>query len=312
VGIAAALLLAASVLFVASRTPRPGVQTSHRGADIKPAHPPSRPADLSGELAEARKQASDARDTLAEAMVQIRADDLKIKELGQQLATQDDQLVQERDKWTGRELELTLKIGMAEQSEINAKGELQKAQKELADAKSAGIKTPADVEELKGLKVRLAVAVKELKRQQDTFRAANAERDKANEALAVLKARHHGTLDQIRRVYLAAAAPGKTGLAALQEAMKRRGLLRRCVALQRKARAEADKKLLGRAEVALTRLGLLDLSDPSAVSAYVTGIGKGDLIASLDAALGPLATDAGTQDWLFEAKLILTGVQRVI
>ena len=210
------------------------------------------------------------------------------------------------------ETKLTSLIGKAEQSAKDARDELQKAQKDLATAQAAASKTPKDSEELKRLKTRLTVAVSELKRQHDTFRDANIERDKARQALAAFKSKNNASLDQVRRVYLAAAAPGKTGLAALQEAMKRRGLLRQCVVLQRRARTVADKKLFARAEVVLTRLGLLDLSDPSSVSAYIKQLAKSDLIASLDTALGPMAADAGSQDWLFETKLILTGVQRVI
>ena len=320
VGIVAGLLLAAGVLFTSGRMePRHRAQSSRIAKDSALVAPRTQPADLSDELAEAlkqateaRRQAAEARDALSEALVQKQADDLQIKEIRGQLTRQGDQFARDRAEWTLMETKLTSLISRTEQSSIDARGELQKVRKELADARTAGVKPPGDTEELKGLKVRLAVAVKELKRQQDTFRSAHVERDKAKEALAVLKARHHATLDQIRRVYLAASAPGKTHLAALQEAMKRRGLLRRCVVLQRKARTNADKKLLGRVEVVLTRLGLLDLSDPTAVSAYVTGLAKSDLIASLDVALGPLASDARTQDWLFETKLILTGVQRVI
>jgi len=294
-------------------------ESSDRPAALAYEAPRTQPVDLSDELAEARKQATEARrqavedrNALSEALAQNQADNLKIKELRGRLTGQGNQFTQDREKWTLMESKLTSLISRAEQSAIDARGELKKAQKELADAKAAGVKTPSDIEEMKGLKARLAVAVKELKRQQDSFRTAHAERDKAKQALATLKARHHAALDQIRRVYLAASAPGKTGLAALQEAVKNRGLLKRCVALQRKARTVADKKLLGRAEVVLTRLGLLDLSDSTAVSAYVIQLAGSDLIASLDAALGPLAADAGTQDWLFETKLILTGVQRVI
>ena len=320
VGVAAGVLLAVGVLFKSGRIEFHDSAASRRKAspsatDFARVAPRTQPADLSGELAEARKQATEARRQAAEArtaladvLLQQQADDLKIKEL----RGQGDQFARDREEWTLMETKLTSLIEKTEQSAIEARGDLQKARKDLADAKAAGIKTPRDIEELKGLKVRLAVAVKELKRQQDTFRSAHTERDKANQALATLKARHHAALDQIRRVYLAASAPGKTGLAALQEAMKHRGLLKRCVALQRRAKTDADKKLLGRAEVVLTRLGLLDLSDPSAVSAYITQLGRSDLIASLDAALGPLAADARTQDWLFETKLILTGVQRVI
>ncbi|MBL7220635.1 MAG: hypothetical protein ISS69_11015 [Phycisphaerae bacterium] len=327
VGVAAALLLTAGVLFKSGRIEfhgpsAPMAESSDRPAALADEVPRTQPVDLSDELAEARRQATDARrqaaearNALSEALAQNQADNLKIKELRGRLTGQGNQFARDREKWTLMESKLTSLISRAERSAIDARGELKKAQKELADARTAlaaRAKPPVDTEELKGLKARLAVAVKELKRQQDSFRTAYSERDKAKQALATLKARHHAALDQIRRVYLAASAPGKTGLAALQEAVKRRGLLKRCVALQRKARTVADKKLLGRAEVVLTRLGLLDLSDSSAVSAYVTQLAGSDLIASLDAALGPLAADAGTQDWLFETKLILTGVQRVI
>jgi len=319
-GVAAGLLLAASVLFTSARMmQRDNAPSSSVARDTAPVTPRTSPADLSCELAEARRQTADAqrraaeaRTALSEALTEKQADDLQIKELRDRLKRQGDLFVRDRAKWALMETKLTSLIGKTERSAVDAKRELEKVRKELVDARSAATRTPKDSEELKGLKVRLDVAVKELKRQQDTFRGANVERDKAKEALASLKARHQAALDQIRRVYLAASAPGKTHLAALQEAIKRRDLLRRCAALKRKAHADADKKLLGRAEVALTRLGLLDLSDPSAVSAYVTGLARSDLIASLDAALGPLAADAGTQDWLFETKLILTGVQRVI
>ncbi|MDP6545261.1 MAG: hypothetical protein QGH60_14845 [Phycisphaerae bacterium] len=314
-GVAAALLLAASVLFMGARMEPPhSTQAPRIAGDSALAGPRTQP-DLSGELAEARKQAiearrqaAEARTALSEALVQKQTDDLRIKGFKRDV----DELTVAMRRWDSLDKTYNSTIAKLKKSMLEDQAELEKVRKELADAKSAGVKTPADIEELKGLKIRLAAAVKELKRQQDTFRSANVERDKAKEALAVVKARHHATLDQIRRVYLAAAAPGKAGLAALQEAMKRRGLLQRCVVLQRKARTAADKKLMGRVEVALTRLGLLDLSDPSAVSAYITHLAKSDLLASLDAALGPLATDARTQDWLFETKLILTGVQRVI
>jgi hypothetical protein len=309
-GIAAALLLAAGALFMSTPMDRHGASgpvtlvRKSPPADSEHTVPRTQP-DLSGELTE-------ARNALAEAMVQKQADDLKIKKLLGRLTRQGDQFTHDREKWALLETKLTSMIAKSEQSAIDAKTELRKVEKALASARAAGIRTATDAEELKSLKVRLAAAAKELKRQRDTFRSANAERKKVNEAFASLKARHQAALDQIRRVYLAASAPDKTGLAALQAAMKLRGLLPRCIALQRKARTDADKKLLQRAEVALMRLGLLDLSDTSAVSAYITHLAKSDLIASLDVALGPLAADAVTQDWLFETKLILTGVQRVI
>ncbi|MDP6636539.1 MAG: hypothetical protein QGG42_16700 [Phycisphaerae bacterium] len=323
VGIAASLLLASGVLFMSSRhgseySVEPRATRAPGGEHIAKSVPETQPVDLSVELAaaraeaiEARSQAAEARTAIAKVLEQKQADDLRIKELRAQITRQSRKVVGDRTEWKVMETKLTSLISKAEQSTKDARGELQKVQKELADAKAAGIKTPADNEELKSLKTRLAVAVSELKRQQDTFRTANAERDKAKQALAALKANHQASLDQIRRVYLAASAPGKTGLAALQEAIKRRGLLKRCVALQRKARTAADKKLLARTEVVLTRLGLLDLSDSSAVRSYVTRLNKSDLLASLDASLGPMSADADTQDWLFETNLILTGVQRV-
>ena len=312
VGIAASLLLAAGAVFMSARMAPQFFVARKRADDNVPVVPRTQPVDLSGELADARKQAGEARTALAEVLVQKQADDLQIKELRGQLKRQGQQAAGDREQWTLMETKLTSLLSKAEQSAKDARGALAQSQKDLASAQATAIKTPKDGEELKSLKLRLGVAVSELKRQQNTFRDANIERDEAKRALASFKSKNDTTLDQVRRVYLAAAAPGKTGLAALQEAMKRRDLLRQCVVLQRKARTEADKKLLARTEVALTRLGLLDLSDPSAVSAYITQLGRSDLIASLDTAFGPTVADAAAQDWLFETKLILTGVQRVI
>jgi hypothetical protein len=293
VGIAALLLLAAGVLFMSARQGAFFADAPSAYRDVSKA-PQTNPADLSGELAaarqeaiEARRHAAEARTALSEVLVQKQGDDLQIKELAAQLKQQGDLAAKDRQDWELMDARLTSLLSKAEQSARDARGELEK------------------------LKVRLTIAVKELKRQQDTFRAANAERDKTKRALASLKARHQNTVDQVRRVYLAAAAPGKTGLAALQDAIKRRGLIRQCALLQRKARAESDKKLLARTEVVLMRLGLLDLSDSTAVSAYMVQLAKSDLIASLDTATAALTVDAAAQDWLFETKLILTGVQRV-
>ena len=319
VGIAALLLLAAGVLFMSAGMDVQHSISSRRDAGKAAKSPQTNPADLSGELTaarqeaiEARRRAAEARTALSEVLVQKQGDDLQIKELAAQLKKQGDLAAKDRKDWELMDARLTSLLGKAEQSARDAMGELEKVRKDLVLARAAASKMPKESEELKSLKVRLTIAVKELKRQQDTFRDANAERDKTKRALASFKARQQNTIDQVRRVYLAAAAPGKTGLAALQNAIKRRGLLRQCAVLQRKVRAESDKKLLARTEVALMRLGLLDLSDSTAVSAYIIQLAKSDLIASLDTATAALTVDAAAQDWLFETKLILTGVQRVI
>ncbi|MCP4377006.1 MAG: hypothetical protein GY794_12615, partial [bacterium] len=267
----------------------------------------TQPVDLSEELTEARKQASDARAALSEALASKSAGDLDIKGLKLKV----NELTSSLAKQALVEKKLISLVTRSEQLEIDARGELEKVKKQFAIAQAAASKPQVDSEEFKRLKARLAVAVDELKRQQETFRTAHTERDNAKRDLARIKARHQATLGQMSRIYLAAAAPGKTGLEALQEAMKRRGLLKQCIALQRRAKTDTDRKLLARTEVVLTRLGLLDASDSTAVRAFVVHLGKGDLISSLDA-LGPLTIDAGAQDWVFETKLILTGVQRVI
>ncbi len=316
VGIAAAVLLAAGVLFLESIE-------APKYADVPAAYeqqarvaPESRPVDLAGQLATARAETAEARNMLSEALAATLAQkhnhDLAIKALRDELTRQGDKFAADRAEWKTMESKLSSQLAKSEKSAGLANEQLLAARKELAEAKAAGVKTPADADEVRRLKTRLAVAVEEMRRQRITFRTANTDRDKVKLALASLKASNKAALDQIRRVYLAAAAPNRKGLIALQEAIKNRSLLKRCVALQRGARNDADRKLLGRAEVVLTRLGLLNPADQSAVRTYVAQLGRGDLIASLDATLGAAATDAATQDWLFETKLILTGAQRVI
>ncbi len=311
VGIAAGLLLAASIVFLNTSANKNDGHVAPLAvapdSSNAPPVPTTQPVDLSEELAEARKQASDARAALAEALAGKSAGDIEIKGL----KLKADELTASLAKQALMEKTLRSLIIRAEQMEIDTRGELEKVKKQLALAQAGGVKADADSEKHKRLKARFAIAIDELKRQQETFRTAHAERDKAKRALARIKAHRQATLGQMSRIYLAAAAPGKTGLEALQEAMKRRGLLKQCIALQRRAKTDTDRKLLARTEVVLTRLGLLDASDSSAVSAFVVHLGRSDLIASLDA-LGPLTSDADAQDWVFETKLILTGVRRVI
>ena len=165
--------------------------------------------------------------------------------------------------------------------------------------------------ELKRVRARLTVAAKELQRQGHAIRGAEAEGRNLRNELAMLRARYQASLDQARRAYLATAAPGLRGLPALQQAAGRRGLLRRCAALQRAARTGEAKRLLAQAEVALTRLGMLDAADISGVQAFITQLRKDGLVARMDR-LGEGMTAGGEmQAWLFETKLILTGVQRV-
>ena len=258
----------------------------------------------------ARQEAVNARRELADAKARTKTDALAIKALRDKLKLQEGRTAEEKAERISMETTLSALIAKAEKAARDARDKLAIAEKELGEARIPTTVKPEDAPEYKKMKVRLAAAVSELKRQQETFHAANAERDRAKKALASLKSQHDASLGQIRRVYLAAAAPGKIGLAALQEAMKNRGLLKRCVALQRKAQAVVDKKLLARTEIVLTRLGLLDISDSVAVAAYRKQLADSDLLASLDKVLGPMASDAETQDWLFETRLILTGVNR--
>ncbi|MCP4375296.1 MAG: hypothetical protein GY794_03845, partial [bacterium] len=83
VGIAAGLLLAASIVFF--NTPvYDGHSAQVNVAHDSPSEPPearTQPVDLSEELTEARKQASDARAALSEALASKSAGDLDIKGL---------------------------------------------------------------------------------------------------------------------------------------------------------------------------------------------------------------------------------------
>ena len=143
VGVAAGVLLAAGVLFKSGRIEihgpsAPMAESSDRPAALAYEAPRTQPVDLSDELAEARKQATEARrqavedrNALSEALAQNQADNLKIKELRGRLTGQGNQFTQDREKWTLMESKLTSLISRAEQSAIDARGELKKAQKVL-------------------------------------------------------------------------------------------------------------------------------------------------------------------------------------
>jgi len=314
---AAVLLLAAGATFLLSPVKRP---------DDKPrsADPGKRAATeaLEAELHAARMELQALRDEnltvhnrLSEARGFAADADRARDEVMERAGTLQQALGAEKTEARRREEALKAHVARLKRTTEQLE-KLDKARRgELAGVK-AKVGTETDLRrrtegELKRVRARLTVAARELQRQRDAIRGAEDEGRNLRNELAMLRARYRVSLDQARRAYLATAAPGFKGLPALQQAAGRRGLLKRCAALQRAARTGEAKRLLAQAEVALTRLSMLDAADISGVQAFITQLRKDDLVARMDR-LGEGMTAGGEmQGWLFETKLILTGVQRV-
>ena len=305
---AAAMLLAAGATFLLSRIERPDDKPPSVAVGKSAATEPALVAELDAariELQVLRAENLMGRDRLAEASGLAaeanRARDKAIEKAGMLAETlaaektgaqRREDALKEHVARLGRTMEQIEKLDKARHGE-------------LADLRR---RTES---ELKRVRARLTVAAQELQRQGHAIRGAEDEGRNLRNELAMLRARYQASLDQARRAYLVTAAPGLKGLPALQQAAGRGRLLKRCAALQRAARTVEAKRLFAQAEVALTRLSMLDAADISGVQAFITQLRKDDLVARMDRLGEGMAAGGEMQGWLFETKLILTGVQRV-
>ena len=127
-----------------------------------------------------------------------------------------------------------------------------------------------------------------------------------------MESRSEKLLGEFRRVYLAAAAPGRQGLEALQAAARGTDLLSRCEAFRAAGGVSSDTVgLLNRLEVLLTRLDMLDAGRHSDAEAFAALVRAGDIRRRIDTALAAGGQPRPLRTWLLEAKLVLTGAESV-
>jgi len=169
----------------------------------------------------------------------------------------------------------------------------------------------AQLARLKLVDRKLAAATRDLQRVQKLYEDALAEANRTQAKLVALKSKPIIEWNSFRTAYLAAAAPGQTGLRALQIAVGRTRMLPRCAELRKTARATRTRRLLDQLEVVLTRLVMLTIGDFEGKTSFMAMLRNGEYLERIDEALESASLPPATRGWLIEAKLVLGGVAHV-
>jgi DNA repair exonuclease SbcCD ATPase subunit len=232
----------------------------------------------------------------------------------QDVANQMDRLARDANEAKGLAAFLKTQLAASEVETKKKVDELGKKAEELAlwprkmEAETARV-TKA-LEDANAARLRLSSAVDELERARKTNLDAIAATKAAQTELADLKARDLMIWNDFQQAYLAAAAPGETGLRASQAAVKRTQLVERLA----KVRATVDapqKALLEKLEVVLTRLEMVEPSTFVSEDLFRTLLRTSGVMKQIDEAMTSPTLPAPVRGIYFEARLILAGAERV-
>ena len=270
--------------------------------------------EADSEPARARLNVQDA-DVITEAdRLEAKLDDLKAALLradGQRViamkAHQDEvrALLKNAERDKGRlETSLRAVTDTLKKAELTLKAQ----EKALAAVTAERDRARGDLEASSKVAGRLKGRIDQLARRQAEMKT---EYDAAARALAAAKRQNELIRAQFQRLYLAAGAPGQTGLAARQTTVRRMRLIERGAALRRQCGDEGVKALLDRIDVALTRLDILETGNPAAVSRFTAAVGASALAVRIDEALAMDTRQPGLKAWLAETRMILAGADNV-
>lgn len=281
-------------------------------------------AALETDLARARTELRSARLTLEQARTKLSALAEDDKAATARLARLEEQSRKRQEELAdAKRLSAELRGSLGEKqaalaSARKALGNLDQTKAALADAAK---KVERLEGELAGQHSRLAAANSEISRATGRSQQALAARRKVETELSQLKARQEAILASYQRAYLSAAAPGleptramSQGEAALlprQVAARRNQMLQRHARLRASLRSESAGRLFETLEVLLTRLDMLDPGDPYSVRSFQALIRQSSLAERIDEVLADVGEPAEVRAWLMEARLILTGAERV-
>lgn len=188
-----------------------------------------------------------------------------------------------------------------------ATGEVNDARKLLAYKEK---ETAELVRDIDAKRKRMGAAQAELDRLISVNeRAARASRKALNE-MVLMHARREALFADARRVYLSVKAADEAGLHASQMASRRSGMIAQCSKLRALADADGLRTLLDKLEVCLTRLDLIDATSYEEAQAFTALVSTSKVLDQIDEALGTRIDDEYLRTWLFEARLILMGIER--
>ena len=261
------------------------------------------------ELAKLRERLDGQDQRLSELTGRLRDEQATTAKLREELAAQKKLALSasaEKDRLTGEVDRLGKELARQRQAAAEAA-------KALASARQQGRELK---DQLAALRKRVAAANAELTRLGRTYQQALAEKRKLENDLAALKARqsamesrHSAPMASLQRNYLAQV--GGADWAGRQAAARKAQMLLRCARLRPQVHDPAAAQLFDRLEVLLTRLELLDPRDTHAVQAFAATVKADRLARQIDAVLAGEDLSDEVRAWLAEARMILTGAERV-
>lgn len=267
-------------------------------------------AGLQERLAAAKKLAEQRLDRLETLQAEFDSLARRNEEVETELAAQQEQ-ARQRLEAAREKIELLGASGSELQVKIQElQVELETARKQ---AEGAG-QLATRIEQLQSNQRRLEQAVRESAAEAQRLRTRGEKLLQENQDLQSRlqqeQARPALDAEALRRAYLAAAAPGASGLEAIQRAVERTNLLQRLGEIRSSPDGRELRDLLEQIEAVLVRAELLDVSSGSRQSLGQV-IREGRLIERIDGALADLSAPPGLRGWLTEAKILLGALANV-
>ncbi len=252
---------------------------------------------LKAELEQTAARLADARQKLASAIT-AEAHAAELQDLRDEMEAEKAGLL---GRMSARIAGLNHALGKAEAALARRDERVAALTKELAGAREA-LAT--------GEKARDAAA-EEIAGLRTMHDAALAEARGAREDLSRLQAQLAALTEGFQRIYLGAVAAGEQGLAARQQAAEQARILERCAPARTAALQASTTRLLDQVEVVFTSLALLDPHDPRESQAFAALVRKSGLADRIQQALAAAQEPPHVEALLLEAKLILSGADRV-
>ncbi|MFP4105207.1 MAG: hypothetical protein ACLFVU_03860 [Phycisphaerae bacterium] len=150
-----------------------------------------------------------------------------------------------------------------------------------------------------------------LEELRDDYDKALIAHRKAAGKLADLRHQRDKWMEDFQGVYLAAAAPGESGLMARKTALRRTRILSRLMRVRRNAASVTTVRLLETVEVVLTRLDMINPDIHAESEAFAQLVEESDVMETIDSILASRGEHQPMRSLLFEVKLLLKGVEDV-
>ena len=303
-------LAAAGVLLVAAAGFYVAALRTHGGGAGLVGAPATTMPDERGEVARLRAESADLRSRLDQADKRLGA----LADLAMEVRELQVLLDGESVRHRAEVRQFTAALADRERQRGELAGKLQAAEGRLAalERENRALR-PAAAELAKAnrrldtLEKALTIAAKEVQGVRKFHKAATTQLAETRREARRIETRHAQVVAAFQRTYLAAIAPGQRDFQARQAAVRVRRMVERLADLSADAKDESTRRLLARLEVVLTRLDLLDPQRPGTREAFSKLLAPGDLTRQIDEVLAGPGQGEAMRNWLFEAKLILTG-----